>query len=308
MKQLSRKIVALLVCLLPALMVSAQAIKDIKINEVLVKNVDSYEDDYGHRVGWIELYNSGFSQVDIAGSFLTVKRGDKTLTYRIPKNDKRTIIPPQGYVIFFAEGTSSKGTFHTNFTLDQTGYLALLDQSGRGPAIDSVLYDVNGMKEDISIGYYEAEDGTMQFGELNATTPLSTNDTVEKEPRHEHFKRIDPFGVGMAIVAMSVVFCALVVLYQIFKQVGRTAIRLERKKQEKKVAAAAGTAPVSQGTSKKPSQDIAGEELAAIAMALYKFSEDLHDNESTVLTINRVARAYSPWSSKIYGISNTLNK
>ena len=27
-----------------------------------------------------------------------------------------------------------------------------------------------------------------------------------------------------------------------------------------------------------------------------------HDTESTILTINKVKRAYSPWSSKIYNL------
>ncbi len=47
---------------------------------------------------------------------------------------------------------------------------------------------------------------------------------------------------------------------------------------------------------------IHGEELAAIALALYRYRNDLHDIESSVITINKVARAYSPWSSKIYGL------
>ena len=307
MRQLAKHITAFLVCAFSVGVVSAQGIKDIRINEVLVKNVNSYEDDYGHRVGWIELFNSGYSNVDVAGSYLTVKRGDKESTYRIPKNDKRTLIPPQGYLIFFAEGTSSKGTFHTNFTLDQTGYLALLDQSGRGPAVDSIQYNVADQKEDISIGWYEDENGEPVFGELIATTPLSTNETIEKEPRHEHFKRIDPYGVGMAIVAMSVVFCALVLLFLIFKQVGKALTHADRKKKEP-TAVPAAAAAVGKPTASGKGGELAGEELAAIAMALYKYSQDLHDIESRVLTINRVAKAYSPWSSKIYGINQFPNR
>ena len=44
-----------------------------------------------------------------------------------------------------------------------------------------------------------------------------------------------------------------------------------------------------------------GEEIAAIVMALHQHL-NAHDTESTVLTINKVKRAYSPWSSKIYGL------
>lgn len=46
-----------------------------------------------------------------------------------------------------------------------------------------------------------------------------------------------------------------------------------------------------------------GDEVnAAIALALYLYKSQLHDQENAVLTINRVSRVYSPWSSKIYSM------
>lgn len=30
---------------------------------------------------------------------------------------------------------------------------------------------------------------------------------------------------------------------------------------------------------------------------------EMHDRESDVITINKVARVYSPWSSKIHGLT-----
>ncbi len=56
---------------------------------------------------------------------------------------------------------------------------------------------------------------------------------------------------------------------------------------------------------KEPSSkhdEISGEINAAISMALHMYFAQVHDQESTVLTINRVPRPYSPWSSKIYNI------
>ncbi|HNY01000.1 MAG TPA: hypothetical protein PKG48_00350 [Bacteroidales bacterium] len=49
-----------------------------------------------------------------------------------------------------------------------------------------------------------------------------------------------------------------------------------------------------------------GEENAAIAAALYLYFSELHDEEKYVMTIRKVSKAYSPWSSKIYGIWNTM--
>jgi hypothetical protein len=56
----------------------------------------------------------------------------------------------------------------------------------------------------------------------------------------------------------------------------------------------------------KPEQKITGDENAAICTALYLYFTELHDEEKYVVTVKKISRAYSPWSSKIYGIFNTL--
>ena len=48
-----------------------------------------------------------------------------------------------------------------------------------------------------------------------------------------------------------------------------------------------------------------GEVFAAISLALHEMQSDVHDVEDTVLTITRVKRSYSPWSSKIYTLRET---
>ena len=50
------------------------------------------------------------------------------------------------------------------------------------------------------------------------------------------------------------------------------------------------------------SNELSGEVLAAISAAIYEMDQDVHDIESTILTIDEVKRKYSPWSSKIYGL------
>ncbi|HJV78135.1 MAG TPA: hypothetical protein VJ602_07095 [Paludibacter sp.] len=60
-------------------------------------------------------------------------------------------------------------------------------------------------------------------------------------------------------------------------------------------------APVSKDNGEIPSADV-----VAISMALHLFYDEVHDNESNVITIKHIARRYSPWSSKIYGVINNL--
>ena len=54
----------MLVCSLAA---SGQSASSIRLNEVLVINVDNFVDDYGSRSGWIELYNNSPATIDLKG-------------------------------------------------------------------------------------------------------------------------------------------------------------------------------------------------------------------------------------------------
>lgn len=57
------------------------------------------------------------------------------------------------------------------------------------------------------------------------------------------------------------------------------------------------------------SNKVSGEVNAAIAAAVYHYMAEAHDEESTILTIQKVKKAYSPWSSKIYSVHGSqLNR
>lgn len=52
---------------------------------------------------------------------------------------------------------------------------------------------------------------------------------------------------------------------------------------------------------------ISAQVTAAISAAIYLYLDEIHDKESRVMTIRKVSKNYSPWSSKIYGL-NILRK
>lgn len=108
----------------------------------------------------------------------------------------------------------------------------------------------------------------------------------------EEFEEIDPIGFGLAAVGLAVVFTSLILLYVVFLNLTKF-IQLRGKKKLIKHGHVEDT---------KKESELTGEINAAIAAALYLYSQELHDKESAVLTINRVSRTYSPWSSKIYGL------
>ena len=282
--------------------IQAQRATSMKINEVLIVNDKNYQDDYGMQNAWIELFNTSFATVNIEGCYLTNDKNNPT-KYRIPKGDVLTQIKPRQHTLFWADGMPNRGTFHLNFILDPTkeNYLALYDSNGK-TLIDEVTVPAGQVADQ---SYAREQDGSPNWvikggAEHSYVTPSTNNMTLDKNAKIENFKKHDEIGIGMAIIAMSVVFIGLILLYISFKIVGNIAIKLGKKNAMK----ATGITDMAEAKEKKLGSH-SGEETAAIAMALHEYLNDAHDIEDMVLTINKVKRSYSPWSSKIYTLRQT---
>ena len=107
------------------------------------------------------------------------------------------------------------------------------------------------------------------------------------------FSAISEFSVVLAVVGYLTVFFALVVMYFVYNNIPKL-INLktrQRLRKEGKLAEA------------DDELTMVGEENAAISMALYMFLNE-HDEESHTLTIKKVQRSYTPWSSKIYNVND----
>ena len=281
---------------------NAQRATSLKINEVLVTNEQNYQDDYGLHNAWIEIFNTSFASVNIEGCYLTNDKDNPT-KYPIPKGDVLTLIKPRQHLLFWADGMPNRGTFHVSFTLDPSkeNYIALYDSNGK-TLIDEITVPA-GMLADQS--YAREEDGSANWvikggGEHSYVTPSTNNMTLDKNEKIENFKKHDADGFGMAIIAMSVVFIGLILLYVSFKIVGNIAVKLGKRNAMKAI----GITDKVEAKEKNLGSH-SGEEAAAIAMALHEFMNDAHDVEDMILTINKVKRTYSPWSSKIYTLRQT---
>jgi glutaconyl-CoA/methylmalonyl-CoA decarboxylase subunit delta len=53
---------------------------------------------------------------------------------------------------------------------------------------------------------------------------------------------------------------------------------------------------------------MSGEVSAAISAALYLYMDEGHDEESNIVTIKRISKLYSPWSSKLYSLTPNPKK
>ena len=102
----------------------------------------------------------------------------------------------------------------------------------------------------------------------------------------------------IAATGYLIVFMALVLLFWFFSVVPKLIALGKIKKRARQ-----GKPPVIQ-----EGEAISGEATAAIAMALYLYIGEIHDEESGLLTIKRISKTYSPWSSKIYAVSNQFNR
>lgn len=300
---MKRSITLLVAVLVAAMAVGAQAQsrKAVRINEVMVVNDSSIVDDYGVHNAWIELFNANFAPVDISGMFLTNDKNNPT-KYPIPLGDVNTRIAKRQHVVFWADNDPNRGTFHTSFTLvpGQDNWIGLYD-SDRKTLVDSVVVPASLLA---GYSYARSEDGKGEWqvrtgGTEDYITPSSANRIKDSNPKVGMFAEKDANGVLMTLMAMGIVFSALLILSLCFVGIGAISKYLARANK----ARAKGVDVVEIDRKDLDS----GEVIAAIVMALHEHL-DVHDTESTVLTINKVKRAYSPWSSKIYGLRELPHK
>jgi len=105
-------------------------------------------------------------------------------------------------------------------------------------------------------------------------------------------------GLSLTLIGYSVVLLSLSFLFGVYILIPKIIDQVNRRKLKE------------QGRlecAEKDSLDLSGEESAAISMALYYYLNELHDIESGKITIKKISRRYSPWSSKIYAM-NSYNK
>ena len=316
----------MLLCAILALPTLAQR-NNVRINEVMVQ-----QDSTGGN-GWIEFYNSSYSSVAVEKMFITTMSRDEVKEhlkavmdtskmkpnkvliewckerpldiYEIPRGDERnTKIAPRTHFVMEADGDVKAGTFHLPFTLTagKDNYIALYDVNG--DLVDDVTIPASLNPGETYAIEKEGRlpsvlgDGKTQWTVLDGKT-LKTAITKgnynarEVNENIEKFREEDPHGYWIALLAMSVVFSALAILYICFKLFGVVSKSASGKKKDEGVeesapVAQAAAAPVASG-------DIDGEKMAAICFALYQHL-NAHDQESGVLTLS--PRYGSTWATQ----------
>ena len=254
----------------------------------------------------------------LAVSFTSLRaQNDRSVLKKsiIPKGDLRTKIGPRQTTLFYASGNGDDGTFYTSFKVRPGSTVYLVSNDGR-TVIDSLIIPAN-----IPVGMSmrkEAHDLRQREFEAVPTptvpSPGIFNGDLNAASKAEAMKEKDPHGGILSLVAVTVVFSALAILWFLFwlffdrpaKKAAEAKNQPPKPRKEKKGKKAAALADVPAGT---PTDEIAavialamdmeqgGDDYAAIAMAMHLyFSDAVHDNESFVLTMR--PQEGSAWNDK----------
>jgi Na+-transporting methylmalonyl-CoA/oxaloacetate decarboxylase gamma subunit len=287
----------------------AQMDASIKLNEVLTDNQSSLIDEYGTHHAWVEIANISHSTYNIRGMYLTTDRSvlDKSMSVPervkrmsiIPNGDARTNLSGRQLLVFQLNSQPTKGSLHLAVKVDPSKptWIALYNGNAT-QLIDSVTVPV--LQADQSYARI-ANNGASADWEVKSgdrVTQGIQNMTTVSESKVEKFKREDPYGIAMAIMAMGIVFLCLALLWIFFTLFG---MFMRHQETAKKVINTQPIKPITKTVEKTmevghktgvilqeglKTKGIDREVyLAVIGMALQQYRDDVHDVESGVITI-----------------------
>ncbi|MCD6393730.1 MAG: lamin tail domain-containing protein, partial [Planctomycetes bacterium] len=166
------------------------------INEFMADNKDFYLDPAGEDDDWIEIYNYGDTDIDMAGMYLS----DDLLVpdmWMVPygKGDA-TIVPAGGYLLIWADNDTGQEGLHATFGLGRDGNedVGLFDSNGK--LVDSIA-DFGPQLENHSLGRFPNGQAPLQVfgsslgtaptpGKANSTDPADDNIVISEIMYHPY--------------------------------------------------------------------------------------------------------------------------
>ena len=284
--------------------VMAQGAKNIRLNEILTNNTASIEDEFGQREAWIELENTSFTTYNIRGMYLTTDRSVLDPKMSVPERIKRMSVIPNGeprtqitarqHVVFFCNSNPAQGKLHLSLPIPMSEPVWIGFYNGNAvELIDSVT--VPALAADQS---YARHGNAWSIKSAENVTPGIENFIKTDETKDAKLKREDPYGFGITLLAMGIVFFCLAVLFLFFWIFGLIMRNLET---AKKVVNTQPIKPITKTV--EVTHDIAHATgnilqdglktkgidnevyIAVISMALKQYQDDVHDVESGIITI-----------------------
>lgn len=174
----------------------------IYINEVVSSN-NLLEDEFGEKDDYLELYNAGNTDIDVAGWYLSDSPVNPTLVSIPAQQDGQTIINAKGWLCFWADDTPVQGALHLPFKLSNNGETLLLSRrnaSGQVVLVDSITFPVLNS----NMSYSRVTDAS-PFWKAQATSFAQTNDlgTYLEKPKENPMIPIWPTMVTVGFTVRS---------------------------------------------------------------------------------------------------------
>ena len=306
-----KRVLIILALLVSFTSLRAQNVIDLIIAEALaVPDSTGIADDYGRQGGWIEIFNTSQGTVNIAGCFLTDDRSDLKKSI-IPKGDLKTKIGPRQSALFYASGNGKDGTFYTDFQVRPDSTVYLVSNDGR-TIIDSLVIPAT-LPEGMSMSKRAFDLRQKEFEPLpepTAPSPGIFNGDLNAATKAQAMAEKDPHGGILSLVAVSVVFSALAILWFLFwlffdrpakkkAQAKDKPAKVKKSSKEKVAALKPGEVSdeIAAVIALAMDMEQGGDDYAAIAMAMHLyFSDAVHDAESFVLTMH--PKEGSAWNDK----------
>ena len=289
-----------------------QGAKNIVINEVLTNNTASIQDEFGAHEAWIELENTTFTTYNIRGMYLTTDRSVLDPQMSVPERIKRMSIIPSGdartnvggrqHIVFFGNSNPAQGKLHLSLRvpMSEPFWIALYNGNA-SELIDSVT--IPALAADQS---YARQGKRWAVKSAQNVTPGIENFIKTDESKDAKLKREDPYGFGITLLAMGIVFTCLAVLFLFFTLFG---ILMRHMETAKKVANTQPIKPITKTVEKTAeighktgvilqeglkTKGIDKEVyMAVIGMALKQYEDDVHDVESGVITIKQKSSSWN---------------
>jgi len=113
-----------------------QPVRYLVINEFMADNRGTWvTDEYGDADDWIELYNNANTACNTGALFCS---DDSTRLQRYALPD--TVVPPGGYLLFWADGEVEQGIHHAPFKLSAEDGEEIILSDVRGKVIDRIQF------------------------------------------------------------------------------------------------------------------------------------------------------------------------
>ena len=309
----------------------SQGAKSIRITEVMTNNRTSIVDEYGEHKPWVEISNTSFTTYNVRGMFLTTDRRVLTknmspeerrkLMCPLPNNEPRTTLGGKKSIVIFDKTPNwNKRCGYVSNDEIQTGPFQLpLHISEVTPESKSyyhkktnwvAIYDGNAVDliDSVSIPTLEPDQSyainpdfkTWQIANKEKATPgyLPQKAGLSKS---QELKEKDPYGIGIAVLSMGIVFSCLALLFIVFWAFGtymkhkqRLAHATEKHatllyKTGKKTIEVTNELSHKTNVMLKDGLQTKGIDkeiyIAVISLALQEYLEDVHDVEPGIITI-----------------------